>query len=123
MMTKPSTVRRNRITRVDIHEVHRNVSQEIIEITSDKLEIILNDFIKSVKDSRDWQVPLGIFMTIILVLCTTSFKDAFGLTKDTWNAIFVICAIVTLVWSIKSFFKSCKIYSTEQLINKMKNKA
>lgn len=117
-----SPVRRSKFNTVDVNEVHSNVGQEVIEITSDKLCLILNEHIQVMESRTHWQAPLGILITIILVICTAEFKAAFGLTKDTWSAIFIISAILSLIWLIRSLYTMAKAKTVEDILNAAKNK-
>lgn len=113
---------RSRVNRVEVHEVHSNLTAEVIEITSEKLELILREHVACLAKENAWHAPLGILITIILVLLTTDFKAAYGMTADTWNAIFVIATGLSIFWLISSLFKMSKSLSVEQLLDKVKNK-
>lgn len=117
-----SPVRRSKFTSVSVNEVHSNVSQEVIEITSDKLRLILNEYIDSMSSRKEWHTPFSIFLTLLLVLCTTDFKQKWLLTADTWNAIFIISTILSCLWLISSLIKMKKSISIEDILNAAKNK-
>jgi len=68
---------------------------------------------------RSWIAPLGIVVTIVVTIVTSTFKDV-GLSADTWYAIFIIVgflSFVWLVWSIKEVLKSEKI---EDIVEELK---
>lgn len=111
-----------RINRVEVHEVHSNLTAEVIEITSEKLELILRAHLSCLDRESSWHAPLGILITIILVLLTTDFKATFGLSADTWNAVFIISGALTIAWLIKTLLNKNKSLSIEQLLDKVKNK-
>ena len=113
---------RSRVNRVEVHEVHSNLTAEVIEITSEKLELILRDQLSCLTSENSWHAPLGILVTIILVLLTTDFKSSFGLSADTWSAIFIMSTFLSLLWLIKSFVKKIKSLTVEQFLDKVKNK-
>lgn len=117
-----SPVRRTKHNTVGVNEVHSNVEQEVIEITSDKLRLILNDHIKLMTTRKEWQTPLTLLVTIIIVLFTVEFKQSWGLSPDTWTAIFVISTVFSIIWLIKSFIKMQKSLSVEDILNAVKNK-
>lgn len=117
-----SPVRRNKPNTVIVNEVHRNVEQEVIEITSDKLRLILNDHIKTLTSRKEWQVPLTMLATIMIVLSTVEFKQSWGLSPDTWTAIFVISMGLSIIWLIRAFIKMRKTLSVEDILNAAKNK-
>ena len=117
-----SPVRRSKFTTVDVDVVHSNVGQEIIEITADKLRLILNDNIQLMAARNEWHTPLSILVTITLVLITTNFKSVLGLSADTWAAIFIISAGLNALWLLKSLFSLRKSISVEDILNAAKNK-
>ncbi|MFI2819284.1 hypothetical protein [Vreelandella piezotolerans] len=112
-----------RASRVEVHEVHSNLTAEVIEITSEKLELILREHLDCLAKENEWHAPLGILVTIILVILTTSFKQAFGLSADTWSAIFVICAALSAFWLLKAIRVRRKSLSVNELLNKVKNRS
>ena len=76
--------------------VFKNLSQDVIIITSDKVELLLNEHHNIVKRKTEWLTPLGIFITILLTLLTTNFDKTFlSLNKDVWKAIFILSSVVT----------------------------
>ncbi len=117
-----SPVRRSKFTTVNVNEVHSNVEQEVIEITSDKLCLILTDHIELMTSRKDWQAPLAMLATIVLVLTTADFKQAWGMSPDTWMAIFVISAVLSTGWLIKSLINLKKSVSVQDILNVAKNK-
>ena len=121
-MTSSPQIRRSKLNSVEVDEVHSNVGQEIIEITTDKLELILVKHIDSVVSRKEWQTPASILITIILVFCTTDFKVFAGLSPDSWVAIFIITAVISSLWLIISLFKLKKSVSINSIINAVKNK-
>lgn len=88
---------------VDIKTVHSNVDQQLIQITEDKLRLILNDHVKCMERKSEWVAPLGILLTIIVTFSTTDFKDIY-FSADTWKAIFIMSGMLTCVWLIKSLY-------------------
>jgi len=119
-MHKPQ--RRSKFTSVNVHEVHTNVSQEIIEITADKLTIILNEHIDSLAKNKEWQTPLSLIITIMLVLSTTSFRVAFGLAAETWSAIFILSCGICVMWLIKTLLDHRSAISVADILRIIKNK-
>ena len=107
---------------VGVSEVHTNVDQQIIQITSDKLTIILKEYNESQEKSTDWKNPLSIAITIIIVLLTTEFKNALFIEASVWKAIFVISLAACLIWLIKSVYHIKHKTTIPQVIERIKNK-
>ncbi|WP_139217578.1 hypothetical protein [Pseudomonas sp. NFPP24] len=116
------TGKQPRQKRIDVFEVHSNVSAEVVEITTEKLELILRQYVDCLSGKNSWQAPLGICLTIILVLLTSNFNARFGLSPDTWVAIFVISFIISLVWLVVCIVRLRKVISVDDLMAKVKNK-
>lgn len=84
--------------------VHRNIEQEYIIITADKLELILRDAKDILISQRDWWTPLGFFSTLLITLLTTDFKN-FIFSANVWYALFIIAIVISLLWLVKCLLK------------------
>lgn len=122
-MSLQSTNKQTRFNKVRIDEIHSNISQEVIEITSDKLRILLKEHVENIENQRLWIAPASLLVTIVLVLCTTTFRDALTVKANVWEAAFIIGALLCLGWLIKSLLALKKAISIEDLLNKIKNKS
>lgn len=107
---------------VMIDEIHSNTSQELIEITSDKLKLILKENLDSIESTNAWQMPLSLLIAIVLVFCSASFKNALGLSADTWCAVFFISGCLCALWLIITLFKIKKSQTLDDLMSIIKNK-
>jgi hypothetical protein len=107
---------------INITEIHDNTSQELISITVDKLKLILIQYLACIKQNDSWQMPLSLIVTIVLVFCSAEFKPAFGLSADTWCAIFVISGFGCAVWFFVTLFRLKKSMSVDDVIGVIKNK-
>jgi len=85
--------------------IHKNVKQEIIFTTADKIKLVLNDTEKHVSAQRDWLASGGLLITFLTTLCTAEFKDAFGLKKEDWKAVFVVATILCVIWLVRSIWQ------------------
>lgn len=107
---------------VGVSEVHTNVDQQIIQITADKLTIILKEYNESQEKSTDWKNPLSIVITVVIVLLTTEFKTALFIDASTWKAIFIISLAACLIWLIRSIYHLRHKTTIPQVIERIKNK-
>ncbi len=82
-------------------KVHTNLSQEVLVTTEDKIRICLIKYLNNLGKKNVWIAPMGIFLTIILTLLTTNFKE-FYFSADTWTAVFIISCILSFIWLISS---------------------
>lgn len=83
-----------------------NVKSNIIEITEDKLKLILREELPKTKYLDRALCFLGIFMTLLLTLCTAEFKDTFGINKSTIHAIVIILSVSVGITMVVYFVKS-----------------
>lgn len=108
---------------VGVDEIHSNVSPEILEITLDKLKIVLLENQDSLRKNTEWQTPLALLVTIITVFVTANFKSVLFLSSDTWAAIFVISGFISFIWLVKSLLNRTSQLTVDELIDCMKKKA
>jgi hypothetical protein len=59
-------------------------------------------------------IPFGIFLAILLVMLTSSFKDSLGVKAEVWQSVAIIFAILSAGTTVFLFIKWC--------INKVKMK-
>jgi hypothetical protein len=109
-----------------INAVHVNVAQEYIMITEDKTYRCLNEWRKTVGQRDAWIAPISLLAPLVLAFVTADFKDAFGIPKDTWRAIFMIGILLSGIWtaiSLLKVFRSSSGKSVEELIDQLKKGA
>lgn len=105
-----------------VSDVHLNVSQELIVTTEDKIKLCLSEHLKKVEKRKSWIAPLGILITVVITLCTATFKTLY-LEASTWNAIFVLTGIISFIWFIVSFIGACRSLDLEDVVGKLKKEA
>jgi hypothetical protein len=88
--------------------IHKNFKQEIIITTADKIKLVLINTREILTSQRDWWTPFGLLISCVTTLCTADFKDAFGGTKEYWQAMFVLLTIFSAVWLLITIFKLIK---------------
>jgi hypothetical protein len=104
-----------------VKNIHTNLDQDVIQITEDKLRLILNQHLDQIEQKQAWIAPLGVFLTIVLTLTTASFKDAF-LSASVWDAIFIVSAILSIAWLIKTSYRAFNSPSVDDVVEKIKNR-
>ena len=90
----------------DTSKVYSNLGQEIIITTDDKIRLCLIEHLSRMGKRTAWITPLGIFLTIGIVFPTTTFREFFYLSADTWKAIFVIGGLISIVWLIRAVWQA-----------------
>jgi hypothetical protein len=101
----------NKTHNIDLNascKYYNNVSQGIINITEDKLKVILLDNENKNKKFYSWTTPLGVFISCLIATITSNFNKTWGLSPDTWMAIFVIVTVGSGIWFILSIYRALK---------------
>lgn len=97
--------------------IHKNVKQEIIVTTADKIKLVLIATKDVLIAQRDWWTPFGLLISFITTLCTAEFKESFGVSKEFWHAIFVILTIASAIWLMRCFYNLYKNWGDDNLDN------
>ena len=84
--------------------VHKNISQEIIIINLDKIKLVLSEYQQILQKKKDWINPLSLFFSLLVTNLTVTFSPTWGLSADTWQAIFIITNALSLIWLLKCLF-------------------
>jgi hypothetical protein len=95
--------------------IHKNVNQEIIITTSDKIKLVLLSTKEILTSQRDWWTPFGLMISFITTMCTADFKHSFGISKEFWQAIFVLLTILSFLWFCKSIYRLIKNWGNDDL--------
>ncbi|MCY1301885.1 hypothetical protein D9M70_515200 [compost metagenome] len=121
-----SQTHKRRAKQVLVEEIHDNTSQEIISITTDKLRLALIDHLDKVNKKNSWHMPLSLLVGVIVVFCSSNFKQALGLSPDSWAAIFALFGVFCALWLVKALaerYSGKKGTTLDDLILTIKNKA
>lgn len=103
---------------------YTNINQGFIHITEDKLKVILLEHRNKNSQFYSWTTPLGIFSSCLLATITSNFEENFGISASTWEAIFIICTVITGIWFICASIKALKHRkgrNIDELIEKIKH--
>lgn len=104
---------------VEVSTVNFNLSQEIIVTTKDKVENVLLRHLERMESRRCWIAPLGVLITILFTLITSTFKD-YGLSADTWRAIFIVVGGLSFVWFLWSIREAMKSEKIEDIVEELR---
>ena len=104
-----------------VTKTYSNLDQEVVEITTDRLRIILTNYINEYGKAQNWMTALGLLITILATLLTASFKEVFGVKADAWQAVFIVFLIISGIWLVKSLLKLYSLKGLEDILNEIKN--
>jgi len=105
----------------DIKNVDVNVSSGMFLTTEDKVKLCLEEHVKYLEKRREWLTPFGLLLTLLAALLTASFKDI-GLSASVWQALFILGAIGSGIWLLKSLLQLPKAKTVEDVVREMKGR-
>jgi hypothetical protein len=111
---------------LQVTAVHFNVAQEFIMITEDKTYRCLRDWKDKIETRKAWVAPVSLLAPLVLTFATATFRDAFGLSKDAWQAVFLIGILLAGIWTLKellNLFNRKGTLTVEELIQDLKKGA
>jgi len=109
-----------------INAVHVNVAQEYIMITEDKTYRCLTEWQRNVERRESWIAPVSLLVSLTLTFVTATFRDAFGVPKETWQALFMLGIAFSGLWAVRaavSVLRTRGHQSVEDLIDELKKGA
>jgi hypothetical protein len=96
-----------------------SLPQDVITTTEDKLRLSLSDYLKKTEKKRGWLTPMGLLISFTLTLMMSGFKD-WGLSADTWKAIFIIGDIIFFSWLVYAVIESFRSVKLDDVISELK---
>ena len=85
--------------------VHKNVGQEFVITTVDKVKLCLREHKEVLSSRMEWIAPLGLFLALFTTLVAADFRDAFELKKEDWRAVFIVGTIASVLWLIRCIYR------------------
>jgi Na+/melibiose symporter-like transporter len=107
--------------RLAVDKVHQNLAQEVVEITVDKLKILLTSHVENLRKASEWQAAAALLAGVIATLSTATFKEVFGISAAAWQAVFVVIGVLSFFWLLKSLVRLYRSGSVDSLIECIKN--
>ena len=101
-----------------INATYINIGQDLIITTDLKVRPVLENGLRQAGRNREWFAPAGMLMTLVGSLVNSTFRDLV-LSKYTWEALYVLLAIVCFGWLIKSAIDAWNCPSKDELISNM----
>ena len=87
--------------------IHKNLGQEVVVTTVDKVKLCLINNRDCLTAKKEWLTPLGIFLALITTLVAAEFRK-FIFEPNVWTSIYVIGAIITLIWLLCAGYNAYK---------------
>ena len=109
--------------------LNANLGHEIFVTTSDKIKLNLIDYRNKLLVKKSWMTPLGIDVSLLAAICTSDFKDFFGITSSEIRSLFIFSAAACTVWflyslgkALESYWKHRNVDDSEYFINSLRKK-
>ena len=87
------------------NEVVLNTKQQGVITTRDKIHLALVAFRDSTALKRQWSVPFGIWVTLLISMATSQFRDFLWVSGAAWQGIFgaafVVSGITTIAFLVR----------------------
>jgi len=81
--------------------VHKNIGQEVVVTTVDKVRICLMETRDCLAARREWATPLPLFLALLSTLVAADFRDRI-LSKAVWQAMFILGTIFAGGWLVRA---------------------
>ena len=106
--------------KVDVTAVHGDLTQQVVQITLDRLCLVLDRHVDRTTRSRDWFAPAGILLSIVLTFASATFRDNL-LAAAEWSALFIVLGVASLVWLVITLVRLTKAETVDDLVNRIKS--
>lgn len=94
--------------------IHKNLGQEVILTTVDKVTLCLLKNRDNITAKREWLTPLSIFLALLTTLVAADFHK-FIFEPNVWTAIYVIGTVLSFVWLCRAAYTAWKLRSSASI--------
>ncbi len=106
-------------------KIHKNLTQDVILTTQDKLRLVLIEHRDALSSKREWISAASLALSFLSTILLANFKDGLGLNADTWRALYGLFFALAMVWFINALVrlvKNRKRMDVDYLIKKIKQR-
>lgn len=96
-----------------------NVRTDYVVTTRDKIEIALRRKLPLFLRRTAWVAPASLLSALVMSIITSDFTKFMGISEDVWSTVFVVAAILSGVWLLRSLlhlFRAAKLEDVLQAI-------
>jgi hypothetical protein len=79
-------------------KIHKNLTQDVIMTTQDKLRLALIEHRDVLASRREWVSAATLSLSLLTTLTLTQFQDRLGLSADTWRALYALSFMAAVFW-------------------------
>lgn len=88
--------------------IHKNISQNIVVTTEDKIRLCLIKYKESLDAHKEWVAPASVLIALITTLIAADFKQFLSLSSEVWKSLFIFGSILCGYLLIRAWKKSSK---------------
>lgn len=107
--------------KIPVSGISDNLDIHLIQITEDKLRNILIENKQVLERRSEWIAPLGILVTLLITITTTTPNDSLGLTGPVWQALFILSSAIAIYKTGKAFINRPKESTIDSIVDRIKN--
>jgi uncharacterized ParB-like nuclease family protein len=96
-----------------------NLDECLLVIGEDRLRLCIAAHREQIDARQAWVTPATALFTLLLTMTTASPHHAFGLTADTWWAVWTLGAIASCVWLVRSLRRAHRAPTVDELVRTM----
>ena len=85
--------------------VHKNLGQEVVVTTVDKVKLCLIENRESLAAQKEWLMPLSLVIAFGTTLVAAQFRNV-GLKAEVWEAVYLIATLLSFIWLCHSGWKA-----------------
>lgn len=101
----------------------RNLTQNIIEVTEDRLRLVLTNNKELTEASSRWHTPLGILIAIVTTLVVSDFTEpSLGVPATTWQAVYIIAGVLAFAWTLRAGYRTLRdgrLSTIDQIVDEL----
>jgi hypothetical protein len=94
--------------------VHKNLSQEVILTTTDKMKLCLQEHRGALEAAHNWQAPLALAATFGSTFLVADFHDKV-MPAAFWQAVFAILCLFSIYWTAKNLWTAFRARSSRDI--------
>ncbi len=97
-------------------QIHKNLQQEVVVTTVDKLRICLMQHRDCLSAKGEWVAPASLLLSFATTLVAADFKK-FILGAQTWQALYIFLSVGSAIWLLRAISRAFKNRATATLDN------
>ncbi|MCM0622341.1 hypothetical protein [Nocardioides bruguierae] len=97
--------------------VSTNIRQEYFVTTREKIELALRRQLPGYTSMEQAIAATGVFLAFLVALLTSDFQSFIGVPAASWKTGFAIGAVVSLIWTVREWWKFAHRPSLDDVVN------